>query len=209
MCSFNIELSNSQWRLRRSSLTCGCKTCSDHSKMNLAMHSATVHTWILTEISLLQSNCNINSDSSQTLRHASYDGASRCYQPISCHWSLSTASENIREPLVFCFQGVQKDISGMKWVNVVRAKGSQHKSRWGLWAWSDSWLQWHVTLAKFGNNFDIYLSLICRVKITKLGYRGYQPCQIVWIQFFINKFKTTQNGYKHTKIQIINMYICY
>ena len=40
------------------------------------------------------------------------------YQPISCHWSLLIPPENIRKPLVFwCFQGVSKEISGMKWIN--------------------------------------------------------------------------------------------
>ena len=28
--------------------------------------------------------------------------------------------ENIRKPLVFCFQGVSKEISGMKWVDKAR-----------------------------------------------------------------------------------------
>ena len=34
------------------------------------------------------------------------------FHHISCHWSL------FRKPLVFwCFQGISKEISGMKWVN--------------------------------------------------------------------------------------------
>ena len=37
---------------------------------------------------------------------------------VSCHWSLLVPPENIRKPLVFWwFQGVSKEISGMKWVN--------------------------------------------------------------------------------------------
>ena len=31
--------------------------------------------------------------------------------------SLAIPPENIRKPKVFCFQGVEKEISGMKWVN--------------------------------------------------------------------------------------------
>ena len=38
-------------------------------------------------------------------------------QPISCHWSLCIPPEKIRKPEVFwCFQMVQKETSGMKWV---------------------------------------------------------------------------------------------
>ena len=36
---------------------------------------------------------------------------------ISCHCSLSILPANIRRPLVFrCFQGVQKETSGIKWI---------------------------------------------------------------------------------------------
>ena len=34
---------------------------------------------------------------------------------ISCRWSLSVPPENIQKPLVFCFQRVQKETSGIKW----------------------------------------------------------------------------------------------
>ena len=34
---------------------------------------------------------------------------------ISCRWSLSVPPENIQKPLVFCFQWVQKETSGIKW----------------------------------------------------------------------------------------------
>ena len=38
--------------------------------------------------------------------------------PIPCHWSLLIPPESIRKPPVFwCFQGVSKEISGMKRVN--------------------------------------------------------------------------------------------
>ena len=37
---------------------------------------------------------------------------------ISCLWSLLIRPENKKKPLVFwCFQGVSKEISGMKWDN--------------------------------------------------------------------------------------------
>ena len=37
---------------------------------------------------------------------------------ISYYWSLTIHPGNIKIPLVFrCFQGVQKEISGMQWVN--------------------------------------------------------------------------------------------
>ena len=40
------------------------------------------------------------------------------YYLISCHWSLLIPPANIRKPQVFWwFQGVSKEISGMKWVN--------------------------------------------------------------------------------------------
>ena len=35
-----------------------------------------------------------------------------------CQWSLSIHPENIRKSEVLCFQGVYKDISGMRWVNI-------------------------------------------------------------------------------------------
>ena len=37
--------------------------------------------------------------------------------PNSCHWSLSIPPECSRKPEVFCFQGGQKETSGMKWVD--------------------------------------------------------------------------------------------
>ena len=41
-------------------------------------------------------------------------------------WSLSIPFENIRKPLFFlCVHGVRKEISGMKWVNVMRLPGFQ------------------------------------------------------------------------------------
>ena len=30
----------------------------------------------------------------------------KLFEPISSHWPLSIPSENIRKPLIFCFQGV-------------------------------------------------------------------------------------------------------
>ena len=42
--------------------------------------------------------------------------------PVSYHWSLLIPPENIRKPLVFwCFQGVSKEISGMKWVKALQS----------------------------------------------------------------------------------------
>ena len=39
------------------------------------------------------------------------------FWPISFHWSLLITLENIKKPRIFwCFQGVSKEISGMKWV---------------------------------------------------------------------------------------------
>ena len=32
------------------------------------------------------------------------------------HWSLSIPPENTRKPKIFCFQGLQKETSSMKWV---------------------------------------------------------------------------------------------
>ena len=47
------------------------------------------------------------------------------FLPISSQWSLSIPPENIRKPLVFwCFQGISKENSGMKWVNSVFQRGS-------------------------------------------------------------------------------------
>ena len=40
----------------------------------------------------------------------------KTFQPISCHWSLSIPPENIGKSQDFCFQGVKKETSGMKWV---------------------------------------------------------------------------------------------
>ena len=40
---------------------------------------------------------------------------------ISCYWSLSVPLESIRKPLVFwCFQGVQKEISSLKWFEGIK-----------------------------------------------------------------------------------------
>ena len=42
------------------------------------------------------------------------------HEPISCHWALSIPPENIRKPKIFwCFQGVSKETSGMKWVTLL------------------------------------------------------------------------------------------
>ena len=39
--------------------------------------------------------------------------------PLIRSWSLSVSPENSRKPTVFwCFQGVTKETSGMKWINV-------------------------------------------------------------------------------------------
>ena len=39
------------------------------------------------------------------------------HQLISCYWSISIPIENIKKPLFFwCFQGIWKETSGMKWV---------------------------------------------------------------------------------------------
>ena len=47
--------------------------------------------------------------------------------PIPCYWSLLIPPESIRKPLVFwCFHGVSKEISGMKWVNDFPSKSNSN-----------------------------------------------------------------------------------
>ena len=51
---------------------------------------------------------------------SSFSPTNLFFKLISCHWSLWIPPENIRKPQVFwCFQGLSKEISGMKWVNLV------------------------------------------------------------------------------------------
>ena len=55
-------------------------------------------------------------------------GAWNICLPISCQWTLLIPPENIRKPEVFwCFQGVSKEISGMKWVKNI---SKQNYEKW-------------------------------------------------------------------------------
>ena len=76
----------------------------------------------------------------------------RISQPISCQWSLLIPPENIRKREVFwCFQGVSKEICGMKWVNAdkpwQRPKYISKKWLWWLVLVSD-----HLQINSTSNN---------------------------------------------------------
>ena len=54
----------------------------------------------------------------------------RSYSPISCHWTLSIPPGNKKNLKVFwCFQGVSKETSGMRWVNYFRKHFHQISDR--------------------------------------------------------------------------------
>ena len=58
-----------------------------------------------------------NDFQSKSTSYFLYDGNSYKWYILSCHQSLSIPTENIRKTEVFgCFQGGQKETSGMKWV---------------------------------------------------------------------------------------------
>ena len=84
------------------------------------------------------------------LQHCADERVSQFFNPFNATDLFWYPPENIRKPLVFCFQGVSKEISGMKWVK--RKEMAQLKRKqtsidvlcekyssifWCNWRWSN------------------------------------------------------------------------
>ena len=88
---------------------------------------------------------------------------------------------SIRKPVVFwCFQGVSKEISSMKWV---KEKQTKYFKRWS-WAWGAAAGQHMFRLKTVANGMDILHTILTHVlKIfdKKPRYTVIRPCENTYI----------------------------
>ena len=144
------------------------------------------------------------------------------------HWSLSIPPENIRKPEVFwCFHGVQKETSGMKWTNHcwVAAYCLFSKLIYNLKIYVERAIKPFIYNHSFHNKFItfifkyfkfktyqnlnlnfvfIYLNIVIWPETLKLG----GLILIIWTEFFVslNVRKTsTQYGTNSVQLPLVNV----